>query len=89
MDVTLAPNVIVRVHDSTSEMRYMVLPVRPAGTEVSAQSRYAGADTSYSDGISTKQTCYRLFLYSDGVSIQKLLSIVLALYSDETSPEGE
>jgi nitrile hydratase len=26
-------NVAVRVHDSTAELRYMVLPVRPAGTE--------------------------------------------------------
>jgi nitrile hydratase len=26
-------HVIVRVHDSTADMRYLVLPKRPAGTE--------------------------------------------------------
>ena len=30
---TLPANVQVRVHDSTAEMRYLVLPMRPAGTE--------------------------------------------------------
>jgi hypothetical protein len=30
---TIAPNVELRVMDSTSELRYLVLPVRPAGTE--------------------------------------------------------
>src|SRR5437588_4069487 len=29
----LPENVTVRVHDSTADMRYMVLPLRPAGTE--------------------------------------------------------
>jgi len=29
----IAPDVQVRVHDSTADMRYMVLPQRPAGTE--------------------------------------------------------
>lgn len=29
----IADNVAVRVHDSTADMRYMVLPRRPAGTE--------------------------------------------------------
>jgi nitrile hydratase alpha subunit len=29
----LADNVQVRVHDSTADMRYIVLPMRPAGTE--------------------------------------------------------
>ncbi len=29
----LGPEVTVRVHDSTADMRYMVLPMRPAGTE--------------------------------------------------------
>ena len=29
----LAGDVAVRVHDSTAEMRYLVLPMRPAGTE--------------------------------------------------------
>ena len=31
--VELAPDVTVRVHDSTADMRYIVLPQRPAGTE--------------------------------------------------------
>jgi nitrile hydratase len=31
--VNLADNVDVRVHDSTAELRYMVLPQRPAGTD--------------------------------------------------------
>ena len=29
----IAENVTIRVHDSTADMRYMVLPLRPAGTE--------------------------------------------------------
>jgi nitrile hydratase len=29
----LAANVAVRVHDSTADLRYLVLPMRPAGTE--------------------------------------------------------
>lgn len=29
----LAPEVEVRVHDSTADCRYLVLPVRPAGTD--------------------------------------------------------
>ena len=29
----IEPNVAVRVHDSTADMRYLVLPMRPAGTE--------------------------------------------------------
>ncbi len=31
--VDLSDNVDVRVHDSTAELRYMVLPQRPAGTD--------------------------------------------------------
>lgn len=31
--VTLGPDVSVRVWDSTAEVRYLVLPMRPAGTE--------------------------------------------------------
>jgi nitrile hydratase len=30
---TLPDDVVVRVHDSTADMRYLVLPLRPAGTE--------------------------------------------------------
>ncbi len=29
----VAPDVDIRVHDSTADMRYLVLPMRPAGTE--------------------------------------------------------
>ncbi len=31
--LNIAPNVEVRVHDSTADLRYIVLPQRPAGTE--------------------------------------------------------
>jgi len=31
--VTLPDNTTVRVHDSTADMRYVVIPRRPAGTE--------------------------------------------------------
>ncbi|MEX2519557.1 MAG: nitrile hydratase subunit alpha [Paracoccaceae bacterium] len=31
--LTLSDNVKVQVHDSTADMRYLVLPMRPAGTE--------------------------------------------------------
>ncbi len=37
----LPSGVEVRVHDSTAEMRYMVLPVRPAGTEGWDESQLA------------------------------------------------
>jgi nitrile hydratase len=34
-------NVAIRVHDSTADMRYMVLPMRPAGTEGWPEERLA------------------------------------------------
>jgi nitrile hydratase len=37
----LAPDVEVRVHDSTAELRYMVLPLRPAGTDGWDEARLA------------------------------------------------
>lgn len=37
----LAPDVEVRVWDSTAEVRYLVLPVRPAGTEQLSEERLA------------------------------------------------
>lgn len=37
----LPDDVIVRVHDSTADMRYMVLPLRPAGTEGWDEERLA------------------------------------------------
>lgn len=39
--ITLAPEVEVRVWDSTSEVRYMVLPMRPAGVEGWSEDRLA------------------------------------------------
>jgi nitrile hydratase len=32
----------IRVHDSSADMRYMVLPMRPAGTETWSEERLAG-----------------------------------------------
>jgi nitrile hydratase len=37
----IADHVVVRVHDSTADMRYLVLPQRPAGTEDWDQERLA------------------------------------------------
>lgn len=34
-------NVTIRVHDSTADMRYMVLPMRPAGTEGWSEEKLA------------------------------------------------
>ena len=34
-------NTQIRVHDSTADMRYMVLPMRPAGTEGWSEERLA------------------------------------------------
>ncbi len=41
----LADDVTVRVHDSTADMRYLVLPLRPAGTEDWSEERLAGLVT--------------------------------------------
>jgi nitrile hydratase len=44
----LADDVTVRVHDSTADMRYLVLPMRPAGTEGWSEAQLAslvGRDT--------------------------------------------
>jgi nitrile hydratase subunit alpha len=39
---TIVPDdVVVRVHDSTADMRYLVLPMRPAGTEGWSEERLA------------------------------------------------
>lgn len=43
--VELADDVEVRVHDSTAELRYMVLPQRPAGTEGWSESKLAALVT--------------------------------------------
>jgi nitrile hydratase subunit alpha len=39
--VTLNPDVTVRVWDSTAEVRYLVVPMRPAGTEHWSEERLA------------------------------------------------
>jgi len=41
----IADDVTVRVHDSTADMRYLVLPMRPAGTEGWSEERLAGLVT--------------------------------------------
>ena len=43
--VDLADDVAVRVHDSTAELRYMVLPQRPAGTDNWTEERLAALVT--------------------------------------------
>jgi nitrile hydratase len=43
--VELADNVAVRVHDSTAELRYMVLPQRPDGTDDWSEERLAALIT--------------------------------------------
>lgn len=43
--LTLADGVAVRVHDSTADMRYLVLPMRPEGTEGWSEERLAGLVT--------------------------------------------
>ncbi len=42
---TLPEGVTVRVHDSTAEKRYLVLPMRPAGTEGMGEDELAGLVT--------------------------------------------
>ena len=37
--------VVIRVHDSTADMRYLVLPMRPAGTEGWSEERLASVVT--------------------------------------------
>ena len=41
----LGDDVAIRVHDSTADMRYLVLPMRPAGTEGWDEARLAGIVT--------------------------------------------
>ena len=43
--LNLTDDVQVRVHDSTADMRYLVLPARPAGTEGWDEARLAGIVT--------------------------------------------
>ena len=43
--MTLDPDVRIRVWDSTAEVRYLVVPMRPAGTEGWSEERLAGLVT--------------------------------------------
>jgi nitrile hydratase len=43
--VTLEPDIDLHVHDSTAEQRYLVLPMRPAGTEGWSEERLAALVT--------------------------------------------
>ncbi len=43
--LTLPESTRIRVHDSTADMRYIVLPVRPAGTQGWSEDRLAGLVT--------------------------------------------
>ena len=43
--VTLSDSVTVRVHDSTADMRYVVIPARPAGTDGMSETDLAGLVT--------------------------------------------
>ena len=44
-DLHLGDEVSIRVHDSTADMRYLVLPMRPVGTESWDEARLAGIVT--------------------------------------------
>jgi len=43
--VALPDSTTIRVHDSTADMRYMVLPARPAGTDTMTQEQLAALVT--------------------------------------------
>ena len=43
--VTLSPGTAIRVWDSTAEVRYLVLPMRPAGTEALGEAELAALVT--------------------------------------------
>ena len=45
LGLNLRGDVVLRVHDSTADMRYMVLPMRPAGTEGWDEARLAALVT--------------------------------------------
>ena len=53
----LDPGIEIRVHDSTADMRYMVLPMRPAGTEDMSEEALAEIVTRDSlIGVTTPRT---------------------------------
>ena len=37
----IGPDIDIRIHDSTADMRYMILPMRPAGTEGMSEEKLA------------------------------------------------
>ena len=41
----VGPDIDIRVHDSTADMRYMILPMRPTGTEDMSEEELAGLVT--------------------------------------------
>jgi nitrile hydratase subunit alpha len=43
--LALSEKIQIRVHDSTADMRYLVLPMRPAGTDGWSEERLAGLVT--------------------------------------------
>jgi nitrile hydratase len=43
--LVLSKKIQIRVHDSTADMRYLVLPMRPRGTEGWSEGRLAGLVT--------------------------------------------
>lgn len=43
--LAISLNIQIRVHDSTADMRYLVLPIRPAGTGDWSEARLAGIVT--------------------------------------------
>jgi nitrile hydratase len=43
--VVLTDDIDVRIHDSTAELRYMVLPQQPAGTEGWSEEKLAALIT--------------------------------------------
>jgi len=43
--LTLADDVLVRVHDSTADLRYLVLPLRPTGTQGRSEAELAALVT--------------------------------------------
>ena len=57
MGLSLADDVEIRVWDSTAEVRYMVLPQRPAGTEGRSEAELAEmVDRSAMIGVGKVET---------------------------------
>ena len=57
--VTLPDRMLIRVHDSTADMRYVVIPMRPKGTEDLSQDALAALvtrDSMIGTGIATAPT---------------------------------